>query len=75
MLVRTISPAPSRSTSRAHATASSPVATRPPLMWTSQTFSPVALDPLGIDVDDDALAAELAGRPVAPARGRARPPS
>ena len=40
MLVRTISPAPSRSTSRAQATASRPVGTRPPLMWTSQTSRP-----------------------------------
>jgi hypothetical protein len=37
--VRTISPAPSSSTRLAQATASSPVGTRPPLTWTSQTSS------------------------------------
>ena len=47
MLVRTISPAPSRSTSRAQATASSPVGTRPPLMWTSQTSRPSRSTRLG----------------------------
>ena len=64
MLVSTISPAPSRSTSRAQATASSPVGTRPPLMWTSQTSRPSRIDPLGVDVDHDALAAELARGPA-----------
>ena len=64
MLVRTISPAPSRSTSRAQATASSPVGTRPPLMWTSQTSRPSRSHPLGVDVDHDALAAEPPGRPA-----------
>ena len=47
MLVSTISPAPSRSTSRAQATASSPVGTRPPLMWTSQTSRPSRSTRLG----------------------------
>ena len=42
MLVSRISPAPSRSASRAQATTSSPVGTRPPLMNTSQR-SPVHL--------------------------------
>ena len=64
MLVSTISPAPSRSTSRAQATASRPVGTRPPLMCTSQTSRPSRIDPLGVDVHHDALAAEPPGRPA-----------
>ena len=47
MLVRTISPAPSRSTSRAQLTASSPVETRPPLMCTSHTRRPPRSTRLG----------------------------
>ena len=61
MLVSTISPAPSRSTSRAQATASSPVPRRPPWVWTSHTSRPSLLHPLRVDIDHDALAAEPPG--------------
>src|SRR5207244_12789589 len=58
--VSTLSPAPNSSTRRAQTTASSPVGSRPPLMWTSQTSRPLCHAP-GIDVNNRGAGAEFAG--------------
>ena len=62
MLVSTISPAPSCSTSRAQATASRPVPLASAVDVDFPDLAAVLLHPLGVDIDHDALAAEPAGR-------------
>jgi hypothetical protein len=69
--VTSSSPAPSETTSRAKATASSPVALRPPWVKISQR---AGRDLLGVDGDDDALVAELFRRFLDEIRGWSRPP-
>ena len=73
MLVSSTSPAPRAAASAAHATASRPVGSRPPLRKTSQPVPSLA--PLGVDRDHDALRAEAGRGPLDQAPGRARRPS
>ena len=61
MLVRTISPAPSCSTSRAQLDGLEPGRNSAAVDVHLPHLAPAAIDPLGIDVDHDALAAEPPG--------------